>query len=558
MLNSLYIENIAVIEKITIDFTSGFNVLTGETGAGKSIVIDSINALLGHRLSKDLIRTGASSAFVSGTFSDISQDTRKALTEYGFDTEDDELILQRQLNINGKNTCRVNGRPATLSTLKEISSGLVNIHGQHESYQLMSPDKHITYIDSMGALAADTEEYKATFHKLKECKRALSHAQTDDSQRERKTDLLKYQIEELEAADLQPNEFEKLTEEKNFYSNKEKITEAIEQCVINMEGNEEENGVLSLLKDTMENLNSVTEYNLPNIESINERVTNAYYDLQDCAAEISTLAESSDADGFRLNEIEERLDTIYKLSRKYGSTTEDMLAFLTDCKMQLDNIEQYQSSIEKLEEQFNAVAQIAKKQAKALSDKRKAVSRLFCQRVKEEMVYLDMPNVNIVVQQERCPLCENGCDKIEFLISTNPGEPPKPVSKIASGGELSRMMLAIKNVLSDNDTIDTLIFDEVDTGISGSATQKVGRKLKSLSKLKQVICVTHQAQLAALANSHFFINKVVENGRTFTHVTLLNKKERTEELARIIGGVSITPLTLKHAEEMLEQGEKID
>ncbi|HHZ05607.1 MAG TPA: DNA repair protein RecN [Clostridiales bacterium] len=555
MLNSLYIENIAVIEKTNIDFTGGFNVLTGETGAGKSIVIDSINALLGHRMSKDIIRTGETKAFVSGTFTDVTASVIDKLSELGYDLDDDELILQRQLNINGKNNCRINGRPVTLSVLKEIASELINIHGQHESYQLMSPEKHITYIDSLGQLKNGLDEYKDTFNSLKECRHKLDNAVSNDSDRERKIDLLKYQIDELEEADLKAGEYEQLTEEKNVYVNKEKISNALELAHSSLNGDEDTSGVISMLEDTVDSLSEISDY-ISEVNNINERINNVFYELQDCSQEIASLIDDSPMDSFGIDEIEQRLDTIYRLSRKYGSTAEEMLDYLAKCQDELEALEQYEANLDRLNAEYAKIVESAKAQAKALSRKRQAICQQFTEKVKKEMVYLDMPNVNLQVLQERCPLNGVGCDKIEFLISTNPGEPPKPVSKIASGGELSRMMLAIKNVLSNNDIIDTLIFDEVDTGISGSATEKVGLKLKSLSKSKQVICVTHQAQIAALADSHYFIKKNVADGRTYTQVQFLNHGQRVKELARIIGGVSITELTMKHAEEMLLSADK--
>lgn len=551
MLSSLYIENIAVIEKTIIDFTEGFNLLTGETGAGKSIVIDSINALLGHRTSKDIIRTGAASCFVSGSFNNPSEKVISQLFDMGYEIKDgDDLILERKITSSGKNVCRINGRPAPLSVLREIASGLINIHGQHESYQLMTPDKHVTYIDSLGNINGDLEIYAELFHQLKKCKHKLDNAQTDDSQRERKIDLLKYQISELEQADLSPNEYEELTEEKNIYINSEKITAALESAYANLNGANDNSGALEALEQASIELAGITEY-LPEAKELSDRLSSAFYELQDCAAEISSLTNDSDLDPYRLEEIEERLDLIYKLSRKYGSTTEEMLIFLDKSRQELYELEDYGNNIEKLQKQFDDVLEKTRKQALKISEKRKKTADIFAKKVKEELTYLDMPNVTLKVSQERCPLNENGCDKIEFLISTNPGEPPKPVSKIASGGELSRMMLAIKNVISGKDTVDTLIFDEVDTGISGSAAQKVGIKLKKLSAEKQVICVTHQAQIAALADSHFLIQKQVIGGRTYTKVELLDFEGRKQELARIIGGVSITELTLKHAEEML-------
>ncbi len=556
MLNSLYIENIAVIEKTNIDFTKGFNVLTGETGAGKSIIIGSINALLGGRISKDMIRFGADTAFVSGSFTVTNNVVYDLLNKYGFDCEDDEeLILQRKLTSSGKSSCRINGRPATLAILKEITAHLVNVHGQHESYNLMSPEKHITYIDSIGDLDSIKKEYRENLAILRECKRKLNNAQTDDSQRERQIDLLRYQINEIEDIDPKEGEYEQLTEERNKALNAQDIIKNISVAAAILSGGEDGSGCISLLKECNDYISEISEY-MPQSENISKRISNVYYELQDCEEELSSLLDTVDTNPYRLEEIEERLDLLYKLSKKYGSTTEEILQFCENAKNELAQLEDYEFNLEHLQKEYNKYFQSTKALALQLSAKRKEISNEFMSRVKEEMTYLDMPNVNLKVNIERCPLNENGCDKLEFLISANPGEEPKSVSKIASGGELSRMMLAITNVIAANNIVATMIFDEVDTGISGSASQKVGYKLKALSAARQVICITHQAQIAALADTHFLIKKNVENNRTFTQVTPLNFKQRTHELARIIGGVSITELTLKHAEEMLIKAEQ--
>lgn len=551
MLNSLYIENIAVIEKTTIDFQNGFNVLTGETGAGKSIIIGSINALLGGRISKDMIRSGADTAFVSGSFTVTNKEVHSLLEQYGYECEDDnELILQRKLTSSGKSSCRINGRPATLSILKEITAHLVNIHGQHESYNLMSPEKHISYIDSIGDLDSLKKEYRENLAILREYKKKLTEAQSDDSQRERQIDLLKYQISEIEEINPKEGEYEQLTEERNKAVNAQEIISNLSSAEILLSGADEQMGCLLALQDCAEQLNKISDY-LPQAERLSERITTAFYELQDCSAEISQLSDSVDADPYRLAEIEERLDSLYRLSKKYGSTAEEILEFCSNAKKELSNLEDYEFNMEKLQEQYDKYFQITKTLALKLSERRREISQEFMVKVKEEMTYLDMPNVNLKVNIERCPLNENGCDKLEFLISANPGEEPKPVSKIASGGELSRMMLAITNVIASNNIVETMIFDEVDTGISGSASQKVGYKLKALSDTRQVICITHQAQIAALADTHFLIKKTIESNRTFTQVSQLDFEQRKHEVARIIGGVSITDLTLKHAEEML-------
>ena len=556
MLSNLYIENIAVIEKTSIDFKKGLNVMTGETGAGKSIVIDSINAVLGNRTSKELIRTGASSAFVSAEFTDLSEKAIATIDEAGFELEDGELLIQREISTTGKNKCRINGRPATVSTLKEIGVQLINIHGQHESYELMSPELHISYIDKLAGLESEIEAYQEVYKKYKKLSAELKKATVDESERERKIDLLKYQIDELEDADLRDGEYEELNEQKAVLQNSEKIIEAIMSARALMNGDEESSGVLENLQEINSQLSDISEY-MSEVEPINSRIESAIYELEDCLSELTGLTDLVDTDGGSLDSIEERLDLIYTLGKKYGSTIKEMLNFLDKAKKELNALVMYDENREALIKECDKAYKEAEKIAKALSEKRKATSAEFANKGCEEMAFLDMPNVKLVVVQEKCELNSLGCDNIEFLISTNPGEPPKPISKIASGGELSRMMLAVKNVLSDKDDIDTLIFDEVDTGISGSAAQKVGLKLREVSKSRQVLCVTHLAQIAAMGNSHFKISKSVRDEKTFTKVEELDHEGRKQELARIIGGTEMTKASLDYAEEMLKVGENI-
>lgn len=556
MLSNLYIENIAVIEKTSIDFKKGLNVMTGETGAGKSIVIDSINAVLGNRTSKELIRTGASSAFVSAEFTNLSEKAIAVIDEAGFELEDGELLIQREISTTGKNKCRINGRPATVSTLKEIGVQLINIHGQHESYELMSPELHISYIDKLAGLESEIEAYQEVYKKYKKLSAELKKATVDESERERKIDLLKYQIDELEDADLRDGEYEELNEQKAVLQNSEKIIEAIMSSRALMNGDEESSGVLENLQEINSQLSDISEY-MSEVEPINSRIESAIYELEDCLSELTGLTDLVDTDGGSLDSIEERLDLIYTLGKKYGSTIKEMLDFLDKAKKELNALVMYDENREALIKECDKAYKEAEKLAKVLSEKRKATSSEFADKVCEEMAFLDMPNVKLVVVQEKCELNSLGCDNIEFLISTNPGEPPKPISKIASGGELSRMMLAVKNVLSDKDDIDTLIFDEVDTGISGSAAQKVGLKLREVSKSRQVLCVTHLAQIAAMGNSHFKISKSVRDEKTFTKVEELDHEGRKQELARIIGGTEMTKASLDYAEEMLRAGENI-
>ena len=553
MLKNLYIENIAVIEKTNIDFSDGLNVLTGETGAGKSIVIDSINAILGNRTSRDLIRNGSETAFVSAEFTDLSQQAVDVLNEYGFELEEDgSVLIQREITLSGKGKCRINGRPTTVSVLKAVGIFLINIHGQHESYELMSPELHITYIDKVGNLDEELQNYQKVYKEYKKLLSELNQATVDESERARKIDLLNYQIEELENADFHIGEYEELTEQKNILLNKEKISVALNTAHEYLNGNEESDGALQCLEAAISSLNDISDV-MSESDTIAQRIQNALYELDDCRSEISSLCDTSNAEIGNMDEIEERLDLIYTLGRKYGTTIAEMLDYLDKAQKELDYLQKYEENRDELQEKCKNAKKTALSLAKKLSEKRKIISQKFADAVKDEMTFLDMPNVQLVVSQTECELNHFGCDNIEILISTNPGEIPKPVAKIASGGELSRMMLAIKNVLADKDDIDTLIFDEVDTGISGRAAQKVGLKLKEVSKTRQVLCVTHLAQIASLADNHFKIQKSVFDGKTFTDVTKLDLDGRKNELARIIGGVEITKATLDYAEEMLKQ-----
>ena len=553
MLKNLYIENIAVIEKTSIDFTRGLNVLTGETGAGKSIVIDSINAILGNRTSKDLIRNGAESAFVSAEFTELSERTANALESFGFSLEEDgSVMIQRELTLSGKGKCRINGRPTTVSVLKELGKYLIDIHGQHASYELMSPEMHITYIDKLGSFDEELEEYRTAYREYTHLRNELNKAVTDESERARKLDLLRYQVEELEEADFYIGEYEELTEKKRIIENKERIASALNEAHEYLSGGEESDGAVRLLEMACDSLENISDY-MTDVEGIASRLQSAIYELEDCRDELTDLFEESDTETENLDEIEDRLDLIYRLGKKYGTTIEEMLDFLENAKKELEYLKKFDENRDELKKSCIEARNKAEALAKSISEKRREISRMFTSSVKNEMTYLDMPNVELVIKQDKCELNSNGCDDIEILISTNPGEQPKPAAKIASGGELSRMMLAIKNVLADKDNIDTLIFDEVDTGISGSAAQKVGFKLKEVSKSRQVLCVTHLAQIAALADSHFKIAKSVSDGKTYTEVTPLDHDGRKHELARIIGGVEITQTTLDYAEELLNQ-----
>ena len=552
MLNSLYIENIAVIEKTEVEFYSGLNILTGETGAGKSIVIDAINAVLGQRASKELIRSGEQSATVFASFSDINDIVKQKLEENSYPV-DDELVLSRTLSLSGKNTCRVNGRPANVSLLKELGLNLINIHGQHESYELFSPDTHITYIDNLANNQELLEEYKEKFSEYRKLKKELRDFLNSETDRERRIDILSYQVEELENADITEGETEALTEERRVLMNAEKTVASLHKAKSLLEGMGSD-GALDILDDAVTALGKAVDMN-PAVEPVFTRLNDLYYEARDINNDISEAIDDSEENPIRLEEIEERLDLLNKLSRKYGGTEAEMLEFLENARAELKTLTDFEANAEALSERVDEAEQKAKALADKLTASRDKASTDFEKRVKDEMTFLNMPNVELIVKREICALKEDGQDIIELLISANPGEAPKPVAKIASGGELSRMMLAIKTVLASADVIDTLIFDEVDTGVSGSAAQKVGLKLKEVSASRQVLCVTHQAQIAALADSHFLIKKNVSDGRTYTEISLLNYDGRLRELARILDGVNVTDTALAHAERLMNYNE---
>ena len=551
MLTNLYIENIAVIEKSNINFSGGLNVLTGETGAGKSIVIDAISAILGHRTSKEIIRTGAEKAYVSATFDNLNTETISKLADLGYNLEDDTLIISREISLNGKNNCRINSRPATVSTLKEIGLNLINIHGQHESYQLFSPETHIDYIDASGNYENLINEYYCSYKELKTIEKQLNSLNVDENKRLQEIDLLSYQVNEIENADLQIGEEEELNNERFVLQNSEKLTEMLTEAKIYADGDGNVTGALETLDNICTAISNGAGYN-PNLSSLSEKLMDIYYNLQDCVSEINDNLENIDSDTYRLNDIEERLDLIHKLKRKYGSDIEEVLNYLQESKTRLEELTELDINKENLEKQYNVALSSTMNLAKKLTEIRLNTANSFVSKVQEQLVFLNMPNVRFTVSHEIQQLAKNGQDKLELLVSANLGEEPKPVAKIASGGELSRIMLAIKTVMAENDIIDTLIFDEVDAGISGSAAQKVGLKLKEVSQTRQGLCVTHQAQIAALANEHLLIKKETKDNKTYTNITTLDFEGRKRELARIIDGVDITDTALAHAEQLLK------
>lgn len=556
MLKTLDIENIAVIEKAQIEFSAGFNVLTGETGAGKSIVVDSINAILGERTSRELVRNGADFAFVSALFTDINKTVKDKLSELGYIPEDDNsLLLTRRISSDGKSACKINGRPATVSVLREVGDTLVNIHGQHDSQSLLNPDCHYKFIDMLSGGSELIENYKSAFSEFIHIRRRLKQLTAQAEKNDNNTELLDFQINELENADIKAGETEKLTARKKILDNADGALEAYNAVLSTLSGDDENAGVKLSLASVA---NEIEKYS-----DVSDDTAKAYSLLQNIDDELETVkslvenaAQSLDYDPDEKEKIEERLDQLYRLGKKYGGTEEAMLENLEKFKAKRAAINTDEEELEKLTEEYDSSFDKVQKLAGELSDLRKQTALKFENDVKAQLEFLDMPKISFKVNFEKGILSSAGIDKIEFLISTNPGEPPKPLAKIASGGELSRIMLAIKNILAYNDTVDTLIFDEIDTGVSGRASVKIGMKLKSVSKNTQVITVTHSAQIAAFADTHFLIQKDYENERTYTKVTALDFENRKYELARIMGGLQITDALLEGAEEMLKNAEE--
>lgn len=551
MLRTLNIENIAVIEKAKIEFNSGLNVLTGETGAGKSIVVDSINAILGERTSRELVRHGAASAFVSALFTDVNRVVNQKLEEFGIDAEEDNtLLLTRKISAEGKSVCRINGKSATVSMLRELGHILVNIHGQHDSQELLNPDYHYKFIDMLFENETLLADYKAAFSRLLAVRRRLKALTIDEDAKDKSLELLEYQIKELEAADIRPGELEQLNARKKIIENSEAMLKAYNTAISVISGDEEVNGAALMLSSAGAELEAFSDSSEVSARAASV-LANVFEELEDVKNILSREISSLDFDEAEREQIEERLDLLYTLSKKYGSTEEEMLAFLDNARSKRNAILFDDEELERLNTEYDSSYEAVMKLGQQLSDLRKETAKKFELNVKKQLEFLDMPKIQFVVHFDQGILSSTGFDKIEFLISTNPGEPAKPLAKIASGGELSRIMLAIKNIIAYNDTVDTLIFDEIDTGVSGRASRKIGLRLKSVSNSTQVITVTHSAQIAAAADEHFLIRKDFNDNKTYTKVTPLDFDGRKHELARIMGGLEITDTLLESAEELL-------
>lgn len=549
MLKTLDIENIAVIEKASVDFSGGLNVLTGETGAGKSIVVDSINAIMGERTSRELVRYGADNAYVSAYFDDICDSALNKLKKFDIELEEDNsLLITRKISANGKSLCKVNGKTVTVSMLKEICSYLVNVHGQHDSQALLNPDLQYNYIDMLLKDKSVLSDYKETFKKLISVRRKLKSFAKDEDNKESLLELLNFQIEELEKADIKVGEREELTKKRALIQKSEDIIKSLNLAISVINGDDENIGIEQACADVSRTLFKFDE---------TKDVYDVFNDINDKLELAKDKAEalllSIDFSPEEIEMIDEKLDLYYKFSNKYGQTEQEMLDYLEKAKEKRNSILFADEELNRLNEEYENLLNITVKLADKLSVERKKTAKVFEENVKQELAFLDMPKMQFYVDFNKGDLSSTGYDKIEFLISANPGEPPKSLSKVASGGELSRIMLAIKNIISYNDTIGTLIFDEIDTGVSGRASQKIGLKLKSVSKNTQVICVTHSAQIASNADEHFLIQKKFNDNKTFTCVTPLDFEGRKQELARIMGGLEITDTLLQSAEELLNQ-----
>ncbi len=556
MLTSLFIENLAVIEKTYIEFEQGFNVFTGETGAGKSIVLDAINAVLGKRTSKEIVRNGTEKAVITAVFNNVPKQLVESLKQAGFDVDEGELMIQREIYANGKSNARINLRPVTVSVLRELTEDLVNIHGQHDNQILLSPNKHIDILDSYSDTTDTLAQYQEQFKAYKALQAEISKLTMDESEKERRLDILNFQVQEIGYANLQVGEDVQLEEKKQYIKNIEKIAKTARLSDSIMHGDDENTGAISKLEVLATQIDAISDY-IPKDKNLHERLLSCIYDLQEISSDIDA---SFGADEFNENEldlIEQRIDTILKLKRKYGDTIEEILEYYQKISAELETInlsseklKEYVDQREKLKDKIRAIGQ-------KLTSEREVGAKKFSENVAQQLRFLDMPNVVLTVDIQKDKFSANGQDKVEFLISTNPGEPPKPISKIASGGELSRIMLAIKSALADKDKIPMLIFDEIDTGVSGKAAQKIGVKIREIAKDKQVICVTHLAQIASLCNCHFLIKKETIDNKTFTKVKKLDLEGRVQEVARIMGTDDVTELTLQTAKEMIDKANSI-
>ena len=553
MLELLHIENIAIIEAADIEFAPGFNALTGETGAGKSIVIDSLSAVLGQRTSRELIRTGAEKAFVSAAFSCMAPELTE---ELGIQPEaDGTLLLQREIQTDGKNVCRVNGRPVTVGQLRALGARLLNIHGQHDGQLLLDEEQHIVYLDSFGRVESLINTYAEKYKNFTDIRRQSGALQMDEAEKARRVDTLQYQIEELRRAKLKSGEEEELTARRGMLRNAEKFLDAVAGADYALNGDDSGGGALSALRQAQDALSGVRHLD-DAFGQLYERLGEAYSEVYDIAATVEDKRGELDVSPGELDRVESRMDLLYRLKKKYGATVEDMLDYQARCEAELAQIEDAGDTLVRLEQALSKAEKEARQAAQALSDARKAAADRLTAQILTELQQLDMGKIRFAVDFAEKPLDSDGMDTVRFLMSANVGEELRPIHKIASGGELARIMLAMKNVLSEQDHVGTMVFDEVDTGVSGRAAQKVAEKMARISRRKQVLCVTHLPQLAAMADTHFSVEKGERGGRTYTEVRRLDREQRRRELARLTGGSHVSQTMLDGAEELLVQAEK--
>ena len=549
MLSSLQIENVAVIQKANVHFEKGLNVLTGETGAGKSILIDSINAILGNRTSKDLVRTGAAKAVIRAAFEDVPPAVLDSLEKAGYERSE-ALLLSREITAEGKSTCRINGMPATAAVLRELCGGLININGQHDSVGLLNPARHEGILDAYAQNSAEYQAYYAIYRELVGVKKTLDAMITDESEKQRRIDLLSYQVQEIDDAGLTAGEEQTLESRRKVLANASTIRDRIAQCYALLSGGDEAPGAVDLLGEASNAVDAAAQLD-GELSAGAGQLLDLYYAAKDVAADLIGRLDAYDTNDAELDEIEQRIDLIYKLRRKYGDTVEDILAFGERARKELEMIQSSQERVEHLQKEQRRLYILAREKAEALTQTRLKAFDELNKRISGTLDFLNMPGVRMTLRHSRGPLASHGQDSIEFYISTNPGEAPKPLAKIASGGELSRITLAIKNAMADKDAVPTVIYDEIDSGVSGKAASRIGEVLRQSAKGHQILCITHTAQIAALADCHLLIQKNITNERTYTEIHPLDENGRVEALARLISGDHVTELSLANAREML-------
>ena len=551
MLSSLQIENVAVIQKANVHFEKGLNVLTGETGAGKSILIDSINAILGNRTSKDLVRTGAAKAVIRAAFENVPPAVLDSLEKAGYERSE-ALLLSREITAEGKSTCRINGMPATAAILRELCGGLININGQHDSVGLLNPAHHESILDAYAQNRTEYQEYYAVYRELVKIKRELDAQITDESEKQRRIDLLSYQVQEIEDAALTAGEEQTLESRRKVLSNASTIRDRIAQCYALLSGDDETPGAVDLLGEASNAVDAAAQLD-GELSTSAGQLLDLYYNAKDAAADLIGRLDAYETNDAELDEIEQRIDLIYKLKRKYGDTVEDIIAFGQKAREELELIQSSQERVEHLQAEQHRLYVLAREKAETLTQTRLKAFEELNKRISGTLDFLNMPGVRMTLHHARGPLASHGQDSIEFYISTNPGEAPKPLAKIASGGELSRITLAIKNAMADKDAVPTVIYDEIDSGVSGKAASRIGEVLRQSAEGHQILCITHTAQIAALADCHLLIQKNIANERTYTEIHPLDEDGRVDALAHLISGDHVTELSRAKAREMLEQ-----